>query len=76
MAIAPPVSPTRTPTLGDVLPDGIPTHRVLLHPTPGTATVADVEAIHRREDRLCELIDGRRRWGIKSPCWRPGSSTS
>lgn len=49
---------TRTPTLADVLPDDFPAHRVLLHPTPGTATVADVEAIHLREDRLCELIDG------------------
>ncbi len=58
MAVAahPPV--TRTPTLGEVLSQEMPFHRILLHPTPGTATVADVEAVHLREDRLCELIDG------------------
>lgn len=58
MAVAahPPV--TRTPTLGEVLSHEMPFHRILLHPTPGTATVADVEAVHLREDRLCELIDG------------------
>ena len=52
----PPV--TRTLTLGDVLRNDIPYNRILLHPTPGTATEADVEAIHLREGRLCELIDG------------------
>ena len=52
----PPV--TRTLTLGDVLRDDIPHNRILLRPTPGTATEADVEAIHLREGRLCELIDG------------------
>ena len=49
---------TRTPTLADVALDGFPPHRILLHPTPGTATVADVGAICLREGRLCELIDG------------------
>src|SRR3712207_4763602 len=39
--------------LGDV-----PPYRVLLHPAPGTATERDVEAIHDRENRLCELVDG------------------
>ena len=48
----------RTPTLADVLPHEIVAARVLLYPTPGTATVADVVAIHDREGRLCELIDG------------------
>ena len=49
----------RTPTLADVLANhGVPADRVLLHPIPGTATVADVLAIHDREDRLCELVDG------------------
>ena len=58
MATATPPPIARTPTLGDVLFEDFPAHRVLLHPTPGTATVADVEAIHDREGRLCELIDG------------------
>ena len=39
--------------LGDV-----PPHRVLLRPTPGTATERDVIALHDRTNRLCELIDG------------------
>jgi Uma2 family endonuclease len=39
--------------LGDV-----PAYRVLLRPTPGTATERDVIAIHDRQSRLCELIDG------------------
>lgn len=48
----------RTPTLGEIFSHAIPAHRILLHPTPGTATAADVTAIRRREGRLCELIDG------------------
>src|SRR5881227_2325598 len=39
--------------LGDV-----PTHRIRLDPPPGTATEADIFAVRRREDRLCELVDG------------------
>ncbi len=39
--------------LGDIPPD-----RVRLVPTPGTATERDVLAVHDREGRLCELIDG------------------
>src|SRR5262249_58700032 len=31
---------------------------VRLQPPPGTATEADVVAVHDREDRLCELVDG------------------
>lgn len=58
MTTATPPPVTRTPTLGEVLSHEIPFHRILLHPTPGTATVADVEAVRLREDRLCELIDG------------------
>ena len=63
MATAPPLAPLswRTPTLGDVLPQlaaSLPVERVLLNPLPGTATEADVAAIHDREDRLCELVDG------------------
>lgn len=35
----------------------IPPQRVLFHPTPGTATEADVVRLHDRENRLCELVD-------------------
>src|SRR5262245_58492002 len=40
-------------SLGDIPPE-----RVRMHPWPGTATEADVIAIHAREKRLCELVDG------------------
>jgi Uma2 family endonuclease len=39
--------------LGDIPPE-----RVRLQPPPGTATEVDVVAVHSREDRLCELVDG------------------
>lgn len=39
--------------LGDIPPE-----RVRLQPTPGTATETDVVAVHNREHRLCELVDG------------------
>jgi Uma2 family endonuclease len=39
--------------LGDIPPE-----RVRLQPPPDTATEADVIAVHSREDRLCELVDG------------------
>ncbi len=39
--------------LGDIPPE-----RVRLQPTLGTATEADVVAVHDREKRLCELVDG------------------
>ena len=58
MATAAEPATDRTPTLADVLPFDVPLDRVLFRPTPGTATVADLLAIHQREDRLCELIDG------------------
>lgn len=58
MATTAPPSKVRTPILADVITDAIPAARVVLHPTPGTATVADVEAMLVREGRLCELIDG------------------
>ncbi len=32
--------------------------RVRLRPFPGTATERDVIAVHDRENRLCELVDG------------------
>ena len=37
---------------------GIAPARVRFHPAPGTATEADVLAIHDHEDRLYELVDG------------------
>jgi Uma2 family endonuclease len=40
-------------SLGDIPPD-----RVRMRPPPGTATEDDVIAIHAREKRLCELVDG------------------
>ena len=37
---------------------GIPAERVLLDPTPGTATEKDVLDVERREGRICELVEG------------------
>jgi Uma2 family endonuclease len=47
-------------TIADLLDQlgGIPADRVLLKPSPGTATVQDVIDIEARENRLCELVDG------------------
>jgi Uma2 family endonuclease len=39
--------------LGNVPPD-----RIRFQPLPGTGTVSDVVQIQRRENRLCELVDG------------------
>jgi Uma2 family endonuclease len=39
--------------LGNISPE-----RVRLQPAPGTATEADVVAVHNREKHLCELVDG------------------
>jgi Uma2 family endonuclease len=36
----------------------MPPGRILLDPSPGTATANDLLAIHRRGKRLCELVDG------------------
>jgi Uma2 family endonuclease len=36
----------------------IPAHRIRLQPPPGDATESDLLAIHDREGRICELIDG------------------
>ncbi len=38
--------------LGDIDPA-----RVRFHPAPGTATERDLLDVHRRESRLCELVD-------------------
>ncbi len=47
-------------TLGDLLDrlGGISADRVRFRPTPGTATEADVLAVERSKNRLCELVDG------------------
>jgi Uma2 family endonuclease len=47
-------------TIADVLKllGGIPAERVRVHPRPGTASERDVLAVHSREKRLCELVDG------------------
>jgi len=36
----------------------IPLERIWFHPAPGTATENDVIEAERRENRLCELVDG------------------
>ena len=47
-------------TLADLLEilGGISADRVRFQPFPGTATESDVIAVHDRENRLCELVDG------------------
>ena len=47
-------------TIAELLDElgGIPPHRVLLTPTPGTATEQDVLDMDDHHDRLCELVDG------------------
>ena len=54
------IATTENPTIADLLADlgDIPPHRVLLRPSPGTATEQDVIAIRARSRRLCELVDG------------------
>ncbi len=53
-------TPLPIDTLADLLErlGGIPPDRVRFHPPPGTATEQDVIEIERRENRLCELVDG------------------
>jgi Uma2 family endonuclease len=53
-------SPAAIETLADLLQylGGIAPDRVRFRPPPGTATEEDVLAIHTREGRLYELIDG------------------
>jgi Uma2 family endonuclease len=47
-------------TIADLLErlGGISPARIRFRPPPGTATERDVIAIHDREKRLCELVDG------------------
>jgi Uma2 family endonuclease len=37
---------------------GVALDRIRFHPSPGTATVQDVLDTDRREDKLCELVEG------------------
>ena len=56
-----PGSPEDAPvTVGDLLDrlGGIPARRVLMHPTPGTATEADLLKVLDGNERLCELVEG------------------
>jgi Uma2 family endonuclease len=47
-------------TIADLLErlGGVAAARVLLQPSPGTATERDVITFHDHENRLCELVDG------------------
>lgn len=51
--------PTIT-TLAEKLEElgNVPADRIFFHPAPGTATAEDVEAVHQKNRRLCELVDG------------------
>src|SRR5262249_24088270 len=56
----PPSPPEGPITVGELLKrlGNIPASRVLLHPTPGTATEKDVIKILDGNERLCELVEG------------------
>ena len=47
-------------SLADLLEElgDIPAERVRLQPPPGTATLADLEAVNERKQGICELVDG------------------
>jgi Uma2 family endonuclease len=51
---------TEPTTIADLLEGlgGIPAHRVLFKPTPGTATERDLIELSARNDQLYELVDG------------------
>jgi hypothetical protein len=53
-------NPSSIDTIADLLErlGGIAPERIRCQPSPGTATEQDVLEIERRENRLCELIDG------------------
>ena len=46
--------------MADVIDElgGVPPHRILLHPQPGTATEQDVCELLQKKIRLCELVEG------------------
>jgi Uma2 family endonuclease len=55
------LEPPEAPTLEDLQEDlgGVPARRILLRPSPGTATEEDViRLLHSPSKRACELIDG------------------
>jgi Uma2 family endonuclease len=54
------LAPPAFETVADLLESlgDIPPRRIRMHPWPGTATEDDVIAIHAREKRLCEPVDG------------------
>ena len=54
------LAPPAILTVADLLEGAgdIPLDRIRMQPPPGTATEEDVIAIHSREKRLCELVDG------------------
>jgi Uma2 family endonuclease len=47
-------------TMADLLErlGNVPLHRIRARPAPGHATEADVLAVHRDENLICELVDG------------------
>jgi Uma2 family endonuclease len=66
-------SPAAIQTLADLLEHlgDIPPARIRFRPAPGTATEADVIDVARREDRLCELVDGvlvEKAMGFREAC--------
>ena len=54
------IAPPEIKTLADLRKrlGGIRLDRIWFHPAPGTATEKDVIEAERRENRLCELVDG------------------
>jgi Uma2 family endonuclease len=54
------MAPPEIKTLADLRKrlGGIRLDRIWFHPAPGTATEKDVIEAERRENRLCELVDG------------------
>jgi len=58
--LADPIPQTTPLTMADLLEQlgGIPPFRVRLRPPPGEATENDVLALHDKENRLFELVDG------------------
>jgi Uma2 family endonuclease len=61
VADPPPMTHAKVRTFADLLEalGNIPPNRILLFPSPGTATEADVLRLDGRADRrLCELVDG------------------
>lgn len=60
IAVVDAVETETVPTMADLLESlgGIPPERVLMHPTPGTATEADWARLPHEIQKTCELVDG------------------